>query len=576
MKNKIALSVTVVLALVLFVPQGLAHAQDTQTFPYTKSFVISGYYSPLPNQTRYVRGSYEADIRLNGSGINSADNTPVYPGMIAAPPEFPFGTKMHIPGIGTTAVHDRGGAIKGERLDVWMGHGEEGMARALAWGKRRIEVTVYGIDDAIEVAVDIASLPLARNAGIVVGTKHFKQDLGLGSEGIEVRELQRLLQEVGNFYTGPLNGIYDEATREAVQRFQLNSGVLNSTDDSGAGHFGPRTRLAFETKIDERRAQETARVPHIIIQPGVAGDSVAQLQGVLQQYTEFDTSGLIAGAFDDVTKEALIQLQLQVGIIQTRNDAGAGYYGPQTQDALQKLVASQFAPSFTVTEEVAPHPVASGGVATTPEFIAPIATVPTPPPAPPEPPAFAQQIVLNDVGPEVRKLQEELHRLNFFGLEPTGYFGRTTEHAVFKFQQYHGLVEDKNSFGAGVVGPQTRNTLNALVAARNGKHKLIAAQQDKRQLVDARIETERELIANVVTNPNDIFNNDVTFGARGEHVEKLQQVLQRLGFFSGRVTTQYFGNSTKRALIAFQQSHGLNADGNLDFATRRKLNEIIK
>ena len=61
-------------------------------YPYVKTFKISAYYSPLPCQEKYTTGSYEGDIRLNGSGVNSADGTPVYPGMIAAPKTYSFGT----------------------------------------------------------------------------------------------------------------------------------------------------------------------------------------------------------------------------------------------------------------------------------------------------------------------------------------------------------------------------------------------------------------------------------------------------------------------------------------------------
>jgi hypothetical protein len=79
--------------------------------PYNQTFIISAYYSPLPGQNKYITGSYKGDIRLNGGGIHGADGTNVYPGMIAAPKGYTFGTKMTIPGLGTVAVHDRGGAI---------------------------------------------------------------------------------------------------------------------------------------------------------------------------------------------------------------------------------------------------------------------------------------------------------------------------------------------------------------------------------------------------------------------------------------------------------------------------------
>jgi hypothetical protein len=35
----------------------------------TGSFVVTAYYSPLPNQSAYIMGSYEAEIRMNGEGI---------------------------------------------------------------------------------------------------------------------------------------------------------------------------------------------------------------------------------------------------------------------------------------------------------------------------------------------------------------------------------------------------------------------------------------------------------------------------------------------------------------------------
>ncbi|MCC6643813.1 hypothetical protein IT411_03620, partial [Candidatus Peregrinibacteria bacterium] len=115
--NKTRLS-QAALVLLAFIP-GLTMAQSAdpvtaeptvQIFPYEETFTITAYYSPIEGPKRYIRGSLEADKKLNGNGTNGADGTPVYPGMIAAPKSIPFGTKMMIPGIGTVAVHDRGGA----------------------------------------------------------------------------------------------------------------------------------------------------------------------------------------------------------------------------------------------------------------------------------------------------------------------------------------------------------------------------------------------------------------------------------------------------------------------------------
>src|SRR3989338_11176543 len=133
-----------VLFVTLIAPPGVAGVPAIEE----REFVITAYYSPLPDQCCYVRGTYAADTLLNGKGIAGADGTAVYPGMIAAPKSYVFGTRVELPGIGVGTVHDRGGAINvlesgSHRLDLWMGYGEEGLARALAFGVQRLKGTVY-------------------------------------------------------------------------------------------------------------------------------------------------------------------------------------------------------------------------------------------------------------------------------------------------------------------------------------------------------------------------------------------------------------------------------------------------
>ncbi len=56
--------------------------------------------------------------------------------LVAAPREFPFGTMLTIPGYGTVKVLDRGGAIKGKRLDCFFDTHQE----ALNWGVKYLEI----------------------------------------------------------------------------------------------------------------------------------------------------------------------------------------------------------------------------------------------------------------------------------------------------------------------------------------------------------------------------------------------------------------------------------------------------
>lgn len=296
--NRILFSAFVVLSLVAFSSPFnsfhgvLAEAEnfdsDLGQYPYTENFIISAYYSPLPCQERYATGSYEADIRLNGRGTNGADGTEVYPGMIAAPKSYAFGTKMYIPGIGMVAVHDRGGAIveagvrnhAHDRLDVWMGYGDKGLRRALQWGKRTIAVTVYGVNDSLQEQVTIgdfdpseavpndcdATEPLDEvNLAVNVETvepevvsadsidldEKFYSTLSRGLQGKSVMALQKQLAQL-NFYRGEINGVFDEVTEHAVFKFQQSQGIVSAKGEVGSGVFGPQTRDRVNEIITSR------------------------------------------------------------------------------------------------------------------------------------------------------------------------------------------------------------------------------------------------------------------------------------------------------------------------------------
>lgn len=343
-------------------------------YPYEQTFIISAYYSPLPCQEKYATGSYESDIRLNGHGIHGADGTSVYPGMIAAPKTYTFGTKLHIPGVGIVAVHDRGGAIVPadekenayDRLDIWMGYGDKGLKRALDWGKRTVNVTVYGVTDSV-----IEDIYLADYSG-------------------------------------------DEYIPNECEYPDMNvADSYLATDEEDE-----MTKLAKQYNL------ELSEMLSSYLEPGVKGNNV-------------------------------------------------------------------------------------------------------------------------------RKLQEELRKLNFYRIEPTGVYDEMTEHAVFKFQQSQNIVSDEKVVGAGVFGPKTRQRLNELIASRNDRKVLIAqATNDATYLAEANEgstdESKKALIA-----------SELDFGATSYEVRKLQGFLKDNGYFTGDDLTNYFGPATRRAVLKFQMDNGL-------------------
>lgn len=80
-------------------------------------------------------GQYADGITANGHKISPMDT------FVAADKTYPFGTEMIIEGYGNTKpvkVLDRGGAIRGDKLDVFF-HTHQ---QALEWGVRYINVLI--------------------------------------------------------------------------------------------------------------------------------------------------------------------------------------------------------------------------------------------------------------------------------------------------------------------------------------------------------------------------------------------------------------------------------------------------
>jgi len=352
---------------------------DMEAYYTVTTFTITAYYSPLEGQEHYLTGSYEGDIYLNGNGTNGADGTQVYPGMVAAPKSYPFGTKMYIPGVGLVAVHDRGGAIKhaGERgneydrLDIWMGAGDAGLNRALTWGKRVVDVRVYGINESLEEQVYLEAYTGAENflTSTILSPLEFPEDIYFGSSGDEVLRMQEYLVKWG--YLGEAGGFYGSDTAQAIFAFQMDFEIVSGPDEMGAGHFGINTRKKFDALISGENAGETVE-----LQKG---------RNLLSKYP-------------DLFEEEVL---------------------------------------------------------------------------------FASALELGDSGETVRALQEELMRLGYLRIEPTGYFGETTEHALFKFQQSIGLVASKDSSGAGYLGPGTRTALNRIIENRLSTKSIMAYRRDE-------------------------------------------------------------------------------------------------
>lgn len=525
-----------------------------ESVPEKRIFYVSAYYSPLPGQSFYLRGDLEKEKRLNGNGVRGASGKAVYPGMLAAPKSYPFGTKIKLEGVGVGTVTDRGGAIVAagqrgnsyDRIDIWVGSGEEGLKRALSWGLRKVVGYVYPAGTEMADTVEVENLKIAKiawpkNSSFAL----FKRNLGEGDTGEDVNKLQEVLLELGYLEQDP-GEKYESKTIDAVYRFQVDAGILKSAAHTGAGYTGEKTRQALEKKWYEVKEQQrkeeialTSEKQKLLngfpVQLGKKNGSKSDITVLQNALQELGYDVPVSGTYDQQTLGAVIAFQQEKGIIAKKSDYGAGFFGNQTKLAfVEKLWDKRR------QEKVAQ--VASSS-----------SSAQVPPAAVPEvkktaslSKVFDQDLDNKSKGETVLELQNALRELGWLEANGTGYYGPKTQEAVLAFQMKYKLVGTKESPGAGIFGPLTR-----------GKFKQIWNQyQDKK------------------------LTQELDVGDKGVTVTKLQNTLQKLGYFQEKVTGT-FGNITKEALVKFQIDAELieNASslgaGRVGQATLKLLNEKL-
>ena len=110
-------------------------ADIPQNAPQGKLFRVTAY-CPCPKCCGVWADGYTA----SGHKIQPGDK------FCAAPKHIPFGTMLDIPGYGVVPVLDRGGAISGQRLDVFFGFDPNSTCtphqEALNWGVKHLNVKV--------------------------------------------------------------------------------------------------------------------------------------------------------------------------------------------------------------------------------------------------------------------------------------------------------------------------------------------------------------------------------------------------------------------------------------------------
>ncbi len=248
-------------------------------------------------------------------------------------------------------------------------------------------------------------------------------------------------------------------------------------------------------------------------------------------------------------------------------------------------------------------------------------SAPTPTPGPSPTPKSLQRGFTDSE--EVRAMQKRLKELGYYKGSADGDFGPATEKAVMAFQKDHGLTADGKA-GAKTLAKMNESGTSSsskassssdtstslkiskdiyLEPGKKGKNvktlqkrlielgylsgsasgtyddateaAVIAFQKKSKLWADGKAgpKTLEKMFSSKAPKGSKAVSSDgetLALGSKGSEVKKLQKRLIDLGYLTGSADGS-FGEATEAALIEFQKTNGLTADGKAGTATQNKL-----
>lgn len=203
-----------------------------------------------------------------------------------------------------------------------------------------------------------------------------------------------------------------------------------------------------------------------------------------------------------------------------------------------------------------------------------------------------------DVGDDIQRIQHRLYELGYLANvnQVTGNFGDSTQEAVIKMQNVNGLEQD------GKVGRKTMNLLYSDEVKPNmlsygEKSDVVLAAQQRLKLLGymtsepdgsygndtiiavKQFQSRNDLVIDgylgpstrIALNSSEAVPNGLSLGDSGDTVQKVQNMLSKLGYISSANATGYYGEVTENAVKLFQRTNGLSADGSVGAITMAKL-----
>jgi uncharacterized protein (TIGR02594 family) len=386
--------------------------------------------------------------------------------------------------------------------------------------------------------------------------------LCVGDAGDLVRTVQLALAKLGYDLRG--SGNFGLNTQSAVADFQAKHGL--EVD----GEVGPETARVIDAALAWASAVSTTAEGAAVPRPTTAplpppAPPLAESPAVAPVSPLASSIGdrilRVGDAGDGVRAVQLALAKLGYDL------RGSGNYGPNTRSAVGDFQAKH---GLEVNGEVGPETarVIDAAVASASAAVARPIEAPPPPPAPPRPapppteePAVAsisplgssigdRSLRLDDAGDLVLAVQFALAKLGY-DLRGSGNYGPDTQSAVADFQAKHGLEVD------GEVGPETAKAMDVGLASASA-----AGRPGDRA---ASRPAEGEARQRVTSAPSELAallgDRSLRIGDKGDLVRAFQLALAKLRY--NLKGTGVFGGATDTAVTHFQQSRGLEVDGEI-------------
>lgn len=419
-------------------------------------FVVTAYYSPLPNQKYYMRGNFENEKILQWEWTHWASWKKVFSWMLAWPKNYAFWTKIELEWLWVWVIEDRWQAIvnkwqrwyKHDRLDVWMWYWDEWLKRTLAWWKRKVKWKI--IEPYSEVTINYKNHPAPESAIFHLKKKEktaFDLYLWKSSKNEDVKVLQKLFRDLW-LYNWEIDWIYNEQIIKIVYDFQLKNNIVKSENDFWAWYWWEKTKTLFKEKYNKgilSKKQEVDFDTKKIIENS-SYDIFWNFVNTRENIENIEKIFLEIGFYNwkitwDINnlKSIILDYQLKENIVSSKDSPWAWNFWPKTRASLkynyeifQDKKIEENRKKIAYEEKLAKIKLKS---------------------------EEKTKNILNlkkwDIWQEVRELQEILLELWYFNEKTTAIYWNKTFESIVKFQLDNNLIDKKESIYAWIIWERT-------------------------------------------------------------------------------------------------------------------------